>query len=262
VADTATIRFETRERVGVLTIDREARRNALNAELCDRLRSHLAAHQDLHAIVLTGAGRAFCAGADLGTRFADADTVGPHGGRDTFRPAFEAALDAVVNHPVPVIAAINGPAIGAGMQLAVACDLRVAAPHARLAIPGGKLGIMLSATNIRRLVQLVGPGMARDFLLAGREVSGDDAQRVGLVERVDAEPMVAALGVAADIASFAPLTVRGHKRAINVIEATSPLGKAARTELAALEAAAFASDDLREGMAAFAEKRPPVFHGR
>jgi enoyl-CoA hydratase len=258
----ATIRFEIREYIGVVTIDREERRNALNAELCTQLREHLRARQDVLAIVLTGAGSAFCAGADLGTRFADGDAEGAHGGRDTFRPAFEAALDAVVDHPAPVIAAINGPAIGAGMQLAVACDIRVAAPHARLAIPGGKLGIMLSATNIRRLVRLVGPGMARDFLLTGREVSGDEAQRVGLVQRVDPEPFVASLGIAADISSFAPLTVRGHKRAINVIETSGALGKPARAELAALEEAAFASDDLREGMAAFAEKRPPVFHGR
>lgn len=255
----ATVRYEPRERIAVLTIDREERRNALDAELCDQMRAHLTEHRDLLAVVITGAGSAFCAGADLGTRFADGDSE--HGGSDTFRPAFEKALDAIVDHPAPVIAAINGPAIGAGMQLAVACDIRVAAPHARLAIPGGRLGILLSPANIRRLAHLVGHGLARDFLLTGREVTGDEAQRIGLVQRVDPEPLVAAVGLAAAISSFAPLTVQGHKRALNLIEAAAPLGKPGREEIARLEAQAFASDDLREGMAAFAEKRPPVFRG-
>jgi enoyl-CoA hydratase len=250
-----TVRFEVRERIGVMTIDREVRRNALDAELCDQLRAHLRAHADLLAIVLTGAGTAFCAGADLGTRFGG-------DGRDLFRPAFEQALDAVVAHPAPVIAAIQGPAMGAGMQLAVACDIRVAAPRARFAIPSGKLGVMLSAPNIRRLTQLVGPGVARDVLLTGRELHGADALAVGLVQRVDEEPFVAALAIAAGVASFAPLSVQGHKRALNLLEHGGAPTKTVRAQLDALEAAAFASDDLREGMAAFAEKRPPLFHGR
>jgi enoyl-CoA hydratase len=254
------IRFETRERIGVITIEREERRNALNADLCDEMRALLGAHRDLLALVITGAGSAFCAGADLGTRFADGDAK--HGGTDTFRPSFEKVLDAIVDHPAPVIAAINGAAIGAGMQLAVACDLRVASPSARMSIPGAKLGILLSATNIRRLTQLVGHGLARDFLLAAREVTGEEAMHLGLVQRVDSEPLVTALGLAADIAALAPLSVQGHKRALNIIEAAGAPGKPARTELAALEAAAFASEDLREGTAAFAEKRPPLFHGK
>jgi enoyl-CoA hydratase len=122
------ITFEERGHVGIVTIDRQERRNALNAELCDQLRSHLEASSALRAVVITGAGTAFCAGADLVSRFAahgDATT-------DTFRPAFEEVLDAIVAHPAPVLAAINGPAIGAGMQLAVACDVRIAALGARL----------------------------------------------------------------------------------------------------------------------------------
>jgi enoyl-CoA hydratase len=252
------IDFEQREAVGVATINREERRNALNAELCDELRAVLESHQDLRALVVTGAGTAFCAGADLGARFeahGEATT-------DTFRPAFELVLDAVVAFPAPVIAAINGPAIGAGMQLAVACDIRVAARSARLGIPGGKLGILLSPRNIWRLAELVGQGAARDFLLTGRTVDAEDAARVGLVQYIEDDARVAALALAEEIALYAPLTVQGHKRALNLVAEAQWLDEDRRAQVSALEAAAFASEDLREGMAAFAEKRPPKFHGR
>jgi len=251
------IHFEARGQVGVATIDRPERRNALNAELCAQLRGQLEQSGALRAIVITGAGTAFCSGADLVTRFAaDGDAT-----TDTFRPAFEQVLDAIVAHPAPVVAAINGPAMGAGMQLAVACDLRVAALGARLAIPGGKLGIHLSARNIWRLAQLVGQGAARDFLLAGRTVDAEEALRMGLVQYVDHDALGPALALAGEIAASAPLTVRGHKRALNLVAEAQWLGEGARAAIAGLEARAFASDDLREGMAAFAEKRSPNFHG-
>jgi enoyl-CoA hydratase len=251
------IRFEERGLVGFATIDRQERRNALNAELCAQLQGYLEQSAEMRAIVITGAGTAFCSGADLVTRFAaDGDAT-----TDTFRPAFEEVLDAIVAHPAPVLAAINGPAIGAGMQLAVACDVRVAALGARLAIPGGKLGIHLSARNIWRLAELVGQGAARDFLLAGRTVDAEEALHLGLVQYVEHDAAGAALGLAGEIAASAPLTVRGHKRSLNLVAEAQWLGAAARAEIGGLEARAFASNDLREGMAAFAEKRTPEFHG-
>ena len=252
------IHFELRGQVAIATIDRQERRNALNGELCDELRGHLEESTGARAVVITGAGTAFCSGADLVTRFAaDGDTT-----TDTFRPAFERVLDAIVAHPAPVIAAINGPAIGAGMQLAVACDVRVAALGARLAIPGGKLGIHLSARNIWRLAQLVGQGAARDFLLAGRTVDAEEAQHIGLVQHVEHDALGAALALAGEIAASAPLTVQGHKRSLNLIADAQWLGDDARAEISSLEARAFASEDLQEGMAAFSEKRTPDFHGK
>jgi len=255
------IRFEVRGFVGLATIDRPERRNALNGELCAQLRDDLLGGSELRAIVITGAGTAFCAGADLVTRFAPTDSASEVP-VDTFRPAFEELLDAIVDHPAPVIAAVNGPAMGAGMQLAVACDLRVAAPAARFAIPVGKLGVHLSTRNIWRLAELAGQGSARDFLLAGRSVDGTEALRLGIVQRLGDDPLTDALAIAGDISASAPLSVRGHKRALNLVAEAQWLAPDARAEVAALEAAAFASEDLQEGMAAFAEKRAPRFEGR
>lgn len=253
---------EPQPHVGLAVIDRPERRNALNAELCDDLRGRLDAARDLRAVVITGEGSAFCAGADLARRSSDTAGGLEHGGGDTFRPAFEQLLDAIVDLPAPVIAAVNGHALGAGMQLAVACDFRVVAPRATLGIPAAKLGVVLSAANIRRLAQLVGPGVARDVLLTGRALDADEAERVGLVHRRADDARVAGLALAGELAALAPLTVQGHKRALNLVAAAGRLDDAARAEIAALEATAFASDDLQEGLAAFAEKRPPEFRGQ
>jgi enoyl-CoA hydratase len=252
------IRWEVRDRVGVATIDRPERRNALNADLCLQLLGNLDSAPDLRAVVVTGAGdKAFCAGADLAVRAAD--TAEP-GGADTFRPAFDRLLDAIVDYPAPVLAAVNGPAIGAGMQLAVACDLRVAAFGATFSIPAARLGVFLSPPNIQRLAALVGQGAARDLLLAARTLDADEAAAVGLVQRRVPDALVAALELAEEIAEFAPLTVQGHKRALNlVLGGVDPI---AIDEMRALEARAFGSEDLQEGLAAFGEKRTPRFEGR
>jgi enoyl-CoA hydratase len=251
------IRWEVRDLVGLATIDRPERRNALNAELCTQLFDHLASAPDLRAIGITGAGdKAFCAGADLVVRTED---VSEPGGGDTFRPAFDRALDAIVDYPAPVLAAVNGPAIGAGMQLAVACDLRIAAFSAIFSIPAGRLGVFLSPANIQRLATLVGQGAARDLLLTARTLDVDEAAAVGLVQRRAPHALDAALELAAEIAELAPLTVQGHKRALNLV--AGAVGASAHDEMRDLEARAFASRDLREGLTAFSEKRAPRFEG-
>jgi len=252
------IRWETADLVGIATIDRPERRNALNAELCAQLLARLEAEPDLRAVVITGAGdKAFCAGADLVVRAEDASEPG---GGDTFRPAFERLLDAIVDYPAPVLAAVNGPAIGAGLQLAVACDLRVAAFGATFGIPAGRLGVFLSPANVQRLAALVGQGAARDLLLTSRALDADEAAAIGLVQRRVPDALDAALEIAVEIAALAPLTVQGHKRALNLV--AGGVDAAALDEMRALEARAFASRDLREGLAAFGEKRPPRFEGR
>jgi enoyl-CoA hydratase/carnithine racemase len=252
------IRWETADLVGVATIDRPERRNALNAELCVQLLEYLEAERDLRTVVVTGAGdKAFCAGADLVVRSEDASEPG---GSDTFRPAFDRLLDAIVDYPAPVLAAVNGPAIGAGMQLAVACDLRIAAFGATFSIPAGRLGVFLSPPNVQRLAALAGQGAARDVLLTGRTLAADEAAVVGLVQRRVPNALDAALALAAEIAELAPLTVQGHKRALNLV--AGGVDDDALGEMRSLEERAFASRDLREGLAAFAEKRAPRFEGR
>lgn len=244
-------------------IDRPARRNALSAALCDDLRSYLASNLDLRAVVIGGAGeKAFCSGADLARR-AD-DTAGglSHGGGDSFRPAFEALLDEIVAFPAPVIAAVNGHALGAGMQLAVACDLRVVSPNATFGIPAGRLGVAISAINVQRLVQAVGQPTARDVLLTARQLSAGEAQNVGLVQRMADDALLAAQALADDVAKLAPLSAQAHKAMLGRVARVGSLSVADREELAALELQAFTSDDLQEGLVAFSEKRPPNFSGQ
>jgi enoyl-CoA hydratase/carnithine racemase len=256
------IRWERRGAIGFAVIDRPERRNALDASLCDDLLACLRDTSDLRAIVIGGSGdKAFCAGADLGRRAVDAEGGLEHGGGDTFRPAFEALLDAIVGSPAPVIAAVNGAALGAGMQLAVACDLRVVAPNATFGIPAARLGVMLSASNIARLAMLVGQATARDLLLSARTLTIDEADRVGLVQRRADDALAASCALGEEIAALAPLSVSAHKRALNLVAAATAAGDDARVEMTELEVQAFASDDLREGLSAFAERRTPNFEG-
>ncbi len=265
------IHWELRGAVGLATIDRPERRNALNAELCAALLTHVeeAPAAGVRAIVITGAPPAFCSGADLVTRFsgdtgagesdavADAgystDTAGNGHGGDTFRPTFERLLDGIEAYPGVVIAAVNGAAFGAGMQLAVACDLRVMATGAKAAIPVAKLGIVLSGSNITRLRRLVGPGAASSLLLGASVFDAEECARVGFAQRTADHALAAALDWAEQIAGLAPLSVSSHKQALH---------GAPPDVVAELERAAFASRDLQEGMSAFAEKRPANFEGR
>lgn len=255
-----SIDWEVRGAVGVATINRPDRRNALDADHCEALRRCLEDDHDLRVLVVTGAGSAFCAGADLGTRFEEGHDQAEEG--DPFHEVLQALLDGVAGHRLPVIAAVNGPALGAGTQLATACDLRVASADAVFGVPAARLGIMISAASTQRIMRVVGYAQATEMLVTGRRYDAAESLRIGLAHRVVDDSLGDALGWAEEIATLAPLSVQGHKRSLGLVAAAGGLDDAARGEIGDLIEAAVRSDDLREGIAAFNEKRSPDFQGR
>ena len=225
--------------VAVIEIDRHERRNALDAAHCHALRDAVQT-EGARAIVITGAGSSFCSGADLGAAYDAA-----------FRDALYAMIAAVTEAPVPVLAAVNGPAIGAGTQLALACDLRIAAEEATFAIPTARLGIAVNPWTIRRLALLSGTGTAQAMLIGGEALDAARALQCGLASRLGDRG--AALAWARELAELAPLSLAYAKKALNH-EGASDLIKDFE--------ACWASDDAAEGQRARAEKRPPRFRGR
>lgn len=203
----------------------------------------------VRVVVLTGAPPAFCAGADL-TGVKD----------DVFAAALTRVLTGLVTLPVPVIAAIDGPALGAGTQLAIACDLRVATPASRFGIPAARLGLMVDQWTVRRLREQFTPAVATAMLVAAETYTADRLATIGAVHRLG--DLDAALAWADDLAALAPLTVSGHKLAGNRLSAAGiPIELALDDAVEAARRTAWASADAAEGPRAFADKRAPRFTG-
>jgi enoyl-CoA hydratase len=235
------------DQVTLLRIDRHAQRNALNPEHTAALLAELdgAVEAGCRCIVITGNGSSFCAGADL-------DVVRDEG----FLDSLYALLHRLAQLPVPVIAAVNGPAIGAGTQLAIGCDLRVAAPTARFAIPTARLGLSVDAWTVRRLAALAGGGAARAMLIGVETVDVQRAHQLGLVDRLG--ELDDALAWAQEIAGLAPLTLEYNKLVLNTVADLTPDDD--RVTKAML--ACWNSADAAEGQQARAQRRPPEFRGR
>jgi crotonobetainyl-CoA hydratase len=259
----STIRSEPGE-VWRITLNRPEARNAVTSEMVEGLATALgdaAADPDARVVLLAGQGAHFCAGADL-------DEVGRAAGADGFRHgrALE-VLAALADHPLPVVARVEGAALGAGCQLLVACDLAVAAEDARIGVPSARLGIVVPFESIERLVLAVGPGRAADLLITGREISGREAAGWGLAtEAVPANRVAGrAEEVAGLVASSAPLSVRGSKRAIAAVLRKLSIDRETEgyrlAEVDLMAADALASEDLAEGLRARRERRPPRFRG-
>jgi enoyl-CoA hydratase len=235
------------EAVMTIELQRPERRNALNSQLVEELREAVlkAGDGSTRAIVLSGQGTVFCAGADLsGDAFA-ADYP------DRLIELHK-VMDAV---PIPVIGAINGPAIGAGLQLAMRCDLRVVAPDAFFQFPTSKYGLALDNWSIRRLSSLVGHGRARAMLLTAEKLTAETALLTGMANRIGT--LADAQAWAAEIAGLAPLAIQHAKRVLNddgSIEEPSPVQKE-------LFDKAWGSQDVIEAQVARVEKRPPNFQG-
>jgi len=228
--------------VSVLTLRREERRNALDLGLCRSLQH--AAEQEVAAgarvLVVTGAGTSFCSGADLG---------GVHG--PEFLDALYSMLRSLTRLPVPLVAAVGGPAIGAGTQLALACDLRVAGPAARFAVPTARNGMAVDAWTIRTLAEVAGGGVARRLMLAAEALDAEAAVHHGLADRIG--DLASAVAWAHEIAALAPLSLAHNKLVLAGADDRAVQDSFARC---------WASEDVREAATARDERRTPVFRGR
>ncbi|BBX54084.1 enoyl-CoA hydratase [Mycolicibacterium poriferae] len=234
--------------VMTLEMQRPERRNALNAELVDGLRDAIekAAAEDVRVVILTGGGHVFSSGADLS---------GGQGVADELPDKARALNLAIDSAPIPVIGAVNGPAIGAGVILSMICDLRVVAPEAYFQFPVAKYGIALDNWSIRRLTSLVGAGRARGMLLAAERLTADAALQTGMANRIGT--LADAQAWAQEIAGYAPLALQHAKRVLNDDGAYEDPWPAHQE----LFDRAWASQDIIEAQVARIEKRPPNFRG-
>jgi len=247
--------------VARLTIANPAKRNALDQEILDAI---AAAVPDLDAkcVILTGSETMFSAGYDIGD--IPSEVFAEEAEKLVAHP-FAAAIEALETYPYPTVAALNGHAIGGGLEVALSCDLRIAAAGIRLGMPPAKLGLVYSHTGIRRFLDVIGAARTRELFLVGRNVDAETAERWSLVNEVvpGTELEARALALAEEIAANAPLSLSGNKRVVReLLAAESQLASDIERELVALRAACFQSEDFREGVRAFGEKRRPRWRGR
>jgi enoyl-CoA hydratase/carnithine racemase len=250
--------------VARLRLNNPEKRNPLDHEVLDAIAAtlpELAQGIETRCVIITGTGSAFSAGYDIGaipdSNFErDAEALVAH--------PFQAAMDAISGHPYPVVAAINGHCLGGGLELAVRCDLRLASAEAKLGMPPAKLGLIYSHTGLERFIDVVGVAHTRELFLVGSNVSAERAERIGLVNEVvgDDEIEEASVALAGEIAANAPLSITGNKRAIEMLAGFRRLSAEQERELIELRESCFASEDFREGIRAFAEKRKPRWQGR
>jgi enoyl-CoA hydratase/carnithine racemase len=247
--------------VARLTISNPDRRGALDHAILDALASTVP-RLDARCLIVTGEGDAFSAGYDLsglpdGIVAEEADRLVAH--------PFAAAIDAVEQYEYPTLAALNGHAIGGGLELALACDLRIAAGTIALGMPPAKLGLVYSHTGIQKFIDTIGAARTRELFLVGRRVDARTARAWGLVNWVAERARLAdqALELAVEIAGNAPLAQRGNKRVIGeLLAGRGQLDPALERELLELRRSSLSSEDFGEAVRAFGEKRRPEWRGR
>jgi len=252
------------EAVVRVRISNPERRNALDHEVLDALAETLPRLDEgieTRCVLITGAPPVFSAGYDIASiptdsfeRDAEALVAHP----------FHAAMEALASHPWPTVAAINGHCLGGGLELAISCDMRICAAGAKLGMPPAKLGLIYGHTGLRKFLDTIGLARTKELFLTGRNVGAARAEEIGLVHEVvgDEELDEAAVELAAAIASSAPLSTRGNKQAIELLNANPVLTDQQEAGLIALRESCFRSEDFREGISAFSEKRRPRWTGR
>jgi len=244
-----------------LRIDNRARRGALDHELLDAL-AQIVSGLEARALILTGTGPVFSAGYDLGNledgNFAEsAERLVAH--------PFHDAIEALEAFEFPVVAALNGHAIGGGLELALACDIRIASSGIRLGMPPAKLGLVYSHTGLCKFIEVCGVANTAELFHLGRYVQADRGLQMGLVNQVvePEELEEASLSIGAEIAANAPLSLSGNKRIMRALrDHAYGLPEELERELVELRESCFRTEDFREGVAAFGEKRPPEWRGR
>ncbi len=255
---------EPAEAVARLTISSPEKRNALDHDVLDALAEvmpRLDRGIGIRCVMITGAPPVFSAGYDIGSISEsaferDAEALVAH--------PFQAAMEAVAHHPWPTVAALNGHCYGGGLELAVTCDLRICASGAKLGMPPAKLGLVYGHTGLRKFLDVVGLARTKELFLTGSSLTASRAEQIGLVNWVasDRELEAASIELAAAIAANAPLSTKGNKHAIDILNDNPVLSEQQEQGLVALRESCFASEDLKEGIRAFAEKRKPKWSGR
>jgi enoyl-CoA hydratase/carnithine racemase len=244
-----------------LTISNPGKRGALDHAILDAFASTMP-QLDARCVIITGQERIFSAGYDIGDLpegvFAD------EAERLVANP-FTAAIDAIEAYRYPTLAALNGHAIGGGLELALSCDLRLASASIRVGMPPAKLGLVYSHTGIRKFIDAIGGPRTRELFLIGGRIDAARALTWGLVNRIAMPDELAdeAVSLAREIAANAPLAQQGNKRVISeVLNTRAELDPEVERELIELRRACFSSEDFKEGVRAFAAKRPPEWKGR
>lgn len=252
------------EAVARIEIRNPAKRNALDHEILDGIAALMAELDDgiaTRCVLITGCEGMFSAGYDIGDI---PDEVFAEEAERLVAHPFSRAIQAVESFPFPTLAAVNGHALGGGLELALTCDLRIAARGIKLGMPPAKLGLIYSHTGLQKFIDTIGPARTRELFFVGRNVDADRAEQIGLVNEVTEPDLLeeTAVALAAEIAGNAPVSLRGNKEIIRKLVTFGRLSEREEREVVELRLSSFRTHDFREGVRAFGEKRKPNWEGR